>query len=66
MKPVFSAFSAKRKILVADSTKFDRVSLVEICGIMGVDMIVTDSNPGREWKDYLDEMGIGLYFPADS
>ncbi|MBQ7446269.1 MAG: DeoR/GlpR transcriptional regulator [Clostridia bacterium] len=58
--------SAKRKILAADSTKFDRVSLVEICGVAGVDMIVTDSNPGPEWIDYLNERGIGLYFPSDS
>lgn len=58
--------SAKRKILAADNTKFDRVSLVEICGIEGVDMIVTDSDPGREWKEYLADRGIGLYFPADS
>ncbi len=56
--------SAKRKILAVDSTKFDRISLVEICAVTGVDMIVTDSDPGSEWKDYLNERGIGLYYPS--
>ena len=54
--------ASKRKILAIDSTKFERVSLVEICGISDVDVVVTDRYPGAEWLNYFNERQIEIYY----
>ena len=56
--------SARTKILAIDSTKFNRVSLVEICKVGDVDIVVTDKNPGIEWTEFFAERQIGLLYPV--
>ena len=55
--------AARTKILAIDSTKFNRVSLVEICKVEDVDIVVTDRNPGIEWTEFFAERQIGLLYP---
>ena len=56
--------SARTKLLAIDSTKFNRVSLVEICKVGDVDIVVTDKNPGIEWTEFFAERQIGLLYPV--
>ncbi len=55
------AAAADRTILAADSRKFDRQSFARICGLDRLDVIVTDEEPGDEWKSAFREAGIALY-----
>ena len=41
--------SANTRILVADSTKFERVSFSKSCDIEDIDIFVTDTKPTEEW-----------------
>ncbi len=52
--------SAKRVILAADSTKFGKVSFISIGGFSDIDVLVTDFDPGEEWRTMLEENGIEL------
>ena len=62
-KAIISA--ARTNILAIDSTKFERVSLVEICGFGDVDVVVTDKNPGPEWAEFFETNGVRLYYAGD-
>ena len=50
--------SARRTILALDSSKFDKVSFIQIAGLGDVDCVVTDREPPQEWKDYFDALGL--------
>ena len=50
--------SARRTILALDSSKFDKVSFIQIAGLDDVDCVVTDREPPQEWKDYFDALGL--------
>lgn len=54
--------SAKKKVLAIDSTKFDKVSFVKVCGVQDVDVIVTDKDPGENWKERIAASGTRLKF----
>ncbi len=54
--------AAKKKILVVDCSKFDRISLVEIGDFSNIDVVVTDKKPSDEWCDFFEEKGIELYY----
>ena len=45
---------AAKNILLMDSTKFGRKSLVRVCGLNEVDQIITDEYIGLDWKQRLD------------
>ena len=64
IKKAFFA-SAKRKVLAVDSTKFDRVSFVKVCGIGDVDVIVTDTNPGNDWCEKISQAGAKIRFEKE-
>ncbi len=42
--------AAKKKVLAVDSTKFDKISFVQVSELSGVDTIVTDMEPSALWK----------------
>ena len=42
--------AAKKRVLAVDSTKFDKISFVQISDLTGVDAIVTDVEPSALWK----------------
>ena len=50
--------SARRTILALDSSKFDKVSFIQIAGLDDVDGVVTDREPPQEWKDYFDALSL--------
>lgn len=59
IKKAFFA-SAKKKILAVDSSKFNKTSFVKICDIKDVDVIVTNEEPGENWKNIIEQQGVEL------
>lgn len=53
---------AQKVILLVDHTKFNRSSFISLLDIDDVDVIVTDCDPGEEWKEYLEKKGIRLIY----
>ena len=54
--------SADKKVLVLDSTKFNRKSFVKVCDIKDVDIIVTDSEPDEKWRNLIEQNGVKLVY----
>lgn len=54
--------SATRKVLAVDSSKFDKVSFVKVCGLNEVDYVVTETDPGEAWKKRLNELNTNVIF----
>lgn len=52
--------AADQAIVVADSSKFGRVSLSRLCGLQEVHGVVTDSDLQTKWKDHLELAGVDL------
>lgn len=52
--------SAKRVILVVDSTKFGKVSFISIGKFSEIDTLITDKDPGPDWRVMLEENGVKL------
>ena len=48
-KAIFNA--ANKRILVLDSTKFDKISFIKVCDLKDVDVVVTDKDPGEVWRN---------------
>lgn len=55
--------AAKRRILVLDGTKFDKVSFVEIAPLRDVDTVITNVCPPEPWQQYFRDAGITLLYP---
>jgi DeoR family transcriptional regulator of aga operon len=53
--------SAKEIILVADSSKFGKRSLISYAPLSAVNMIITNSDIPHDVEDAITEMGIRLY-----
>jgi len=51
--------SARQKILLVDSSKFDRISFTHICGFDRIDLIVSDSPPESKWDIFFKRQKIG-------
>ncbi|WP_338042507.1 DeoR/GlpR family DNA-binding transcription regulator [Paenibacillus ginsengarvi] len=54
--------NAKRTIALADSSKFDRVSLTKICGCAEVERFVTDSGIDRELVERYRQNGVEIVY----
>ena len=54
--------SAKKVLLAVDSTKFDKTSFVRFADISEVDIVVTDTEPSEEWKNYFSSNDVELYY----
>ena len=52
--------AADQAIVVADSSKFGKVSLSRLCGLDEVRGVVTDGNIDFEWKSRLEAAGVEL------
>ena len=55
---------ASRKILIADTTKFNNTSFAVICPLSEVDMVVSDQRIDESFERALREKGISYHFPA--
>ncbi|MGI9373907.1 MAG: DeoR/GlpR family DNA-binding transcription regulator, partial [Hyphomicrobiales bacterium] len=51
---------ARRKILVADSTKFERRAPVHIGRLADINVLITDTTPPKEVSDLIDAVGTEL------
>ncbi|MEM0927319.1 MAG: DeoR/GlpR transcriptional regulator, partial [Planctomycetota bacterium] len=52
--------SADRSFVVADHSKFGRVSLSHLCRLDEVDGVVSDSGLTSDWKSQIENAGIDL------
>ena len=55
--------AAKKRILVLDGSKFDKVSFVDIAPVTGFDAIVTNARPDAAWLSFLEEQGVACLYP---
>ncbi len=54
--------AAKRKVLAVDSTKFEKISFVEIAGVQDVDVVVTDQQPNEAWMQHFANSGVDIMY----
>lgn len=54
--------SAKKTFLAVDNTKFDKTSFIRFAKMSEMDALVTDVEPSDEWKKYLAENNVELYY----
>lgn len=54
--------SAETKILLVDSSKFDKISLIKVGDVTNVDIIATDTEPSANWQEYLKSKKIELMY----
>ena len=54
--------SAETKILVIDSSKFDKISLIKVSDVTDVDIIATESEPSANWQEYLKTKNVDLIY----
>ena len=57
--------SANTKILVADSTKFERVSFAKSCDFEDIDVFVTDERPTDEWIARFEASQVEVLFGTE-
>jgi DeoR/GlpR family transcriptional regulator of sugar metabolism len=65
MKRVFLQQSA-RKIVLCDSSKFDRMSLVQIATMNEFDMLITDAQPPAAIAEALEKADVTLVVASES
>lgn len=54
---------SRRRILVADSTKFDKTSLAANPSFGEIDVCVTDQEPSASWKEFFKGYSISCLYP---
>jgi DeoR/GlpR family transcriptional regulator of sugar metabolism len=54
--------NAKSKVLLMDSSKFDKISFCSICPLPEIDILITDKDPGLEWTAYLKNNNVRLIY----
>lgn len=61
-----SMLSSSGKVyLTVDSTKFGKVGFSNICGLSGIDVIITDKKPEEQWMKAFEEYGIQCIYPGN-
>ena len=54
--------SARQKILAVDSSKMNRTSFVRIAGFHDLDALVTEKDPGQEWREFLASQSVDCIY----
>ena len=54
---------AKKRILILDSSKFDKVSFIDIAPLDAFDTVVTNAVPSKAWLDYFADHNIECLYP---
>lgn len=52
---------AKQTIWAIDSSKFDKISFITFNQFREGDIVVTETNPSLEWRNYLEEKNVKLF-----
>ena len=55
---------AKTRILILDSSKFDKISFIDIAPLDVFDTIVTNAAPSKAWLDYFADHNIECLYPG--
>ena len=55
---------AKKRILILDSSKFDKVSFIDIAPLDAFDTVVTNAAPSRAWLDCFAEHNVECLYPG--
>jgi DeoR/GlpR family transcriptional regulator of sugar metabolism len=58
--------AADQAIVVADSSKFGKVSLSRLCGLHEVNAVVTDTGVDSKWKEHLELASVELVLASAS
>ncbi len=53
---------SSKVILLADHSKFNQKAFVKLMNLDAVDILVTDEDPGEQWRNICVELGIQLYY----
>ena len=56
--------SARETILAMDSHKFDTTAFISVGELNKVSTVVTNADPGKEWREYLAEQRVALVTPG--
>lgn len=56
--------SARKKVLVIDSTKFDQAAFCIAADLRDVDVVVTDIRPSDKWLARFEEKGVECKYPV--
>ncbi|MCD7819202.1 MAG: DeoR/GlpR family DNA-binding transcription regulator [Lachnospiraceae bacterium] len=56
--------SGKKRILIADSTKFDHTAFSIVSDLRDVDIVVTDEQPSELWINHFERAGVTCIFPG--
>ncbi len=51
---------SKRKIVLMDSSKFERVSVARVAGLSEIDLLITDESPSGRLKESLEAAGVKI------
>jgi len=54
-----------KKILIADATKFGKISFAAICPLTEIDIVVSDKLFSSEWSTELKKLGIEYFYKKD-
>lgn len=57
--------AAKTKVVVADHTKFDRISCMNICALSEIDYILTDEKLTQEQAEQYRAHGVRIFLPQE-
>ena len=55
--------AARQTILALDSSKFNKISFVEIAELQRMDAVVTNERPNEEWMKLFESLQIPCYYP---
>ncbi len=58
--------AAKKRILILDGTKFDKISFVNVAPLDMIDIVVTNAKPSRAWMQLFEQKNIQVLFPAEA
>ena len=55
---------AKKKILIRDSSKIDKVSFIDIAPLDAFDIVVTNTAPSKPWLDFFADHNVECLYPG--
>ena len=55
---------SRKKVVLIDSSKFGMDAFCKICGLSDIDILITNKDPGPEWRSALGDAHVELLFPS--
>lgn len=56
--------NCRKSVLLADSSKFNKNSYRTVCGLKGIDYLVTNEKPSEKWLSALEKAEVKLIYPG--